>query len=135
MFFDPSKTRQIAKIRDMGVSKTFQHTHIKIEMPNPSPEPSASFNAPNLNLQDVNVLQTFKNQDRGKKILEPSCIEVQLHIHIKSRYRNPSQKVTVSQHPKSRLKGHGFSLHLQKSRQKVNILDRCVSQTCDHIQI
>ena len=40
--FAPSKSRWRAEIQIMGISKTSDHTQIKIKMPNPSQEPSAS---------------------------------------------------------------------------------------------
>ena len=44
----------------MGVSKTSDHIQIKIKMPNPSQEPPASSKAPNEELEDMDVLCTFK---------------------------------------------------------------------------
>ena len=56
---------------DCGVSKTSYHIQIKIKMPSPSLEPPASFEAPNEDLNDMDVLCTFKikieshNSDHG----------------------------------------------------------------------
>ena len=44
----------------MTVSKTTDHTQIKIEMPNPNQEPPVSSKAPNEDLKDMDVLFTFK---------------------------------------------------------------------------
>ena len=47
MFFASSKSRDGAKIWNIGVPKTSDHIQIKIKMPNPSQEPPASSKAPN----------------------------------------------------------------------------------------
>ena len=60
MFLATSKSRQGAKIWDMGVSKTRYHIQIKIKMPNPSYKPTMSSSAPNYDLEILNVLWTFK---------------------------------------------------------------------------
>ena len=60
MFFAPSKSRQRAKIRIMGVSKTSDHIQIKIKMPNPSQESPVSSKAPNQDLNGIDVLCSFK---------------------------------------------------------------------------
>merc|ERR1712082_373843 len=60
MFFAPSKSRESAKIRNMGVPKTSDHIQINIRMPNPSLEPPASSKAPDQDLKDMDVLCTFK---------------------------------------------------------------------------
>ena len=44
----------------MGVSKTSDHIYIKIKMQNPSLKPLAPMKAPNQDLEDVDVLCTFK---------------------------------------------------------------------------
>ena len=44
----------------MGVSKTSDHTQIKIKMPNPNQELAASSQAPNQDLMDMDVLGTFR---------------------------------------------------------------------------
>ena len=44
----------------MGVSKTSDHIQIKIKMSNCSEEPSASSKVPNQDLNDMDVLFTFK---------------------------------------------------------------------------
>ena len=60
MVFAPSKSRYRTKIWNMGVSKTSDHIQIKIKMSNPSEEPSASSKVPNQDLNDMDVLFTFK---------------------------------------------------------------------------
>merc|ERR1711954_441966 len=52
--------RERAKIQIMGKSKTSDHIQIKIKMPNPNQEPPASSQAQNDDLQDMDVLCTFK---------------------------------------------------------------------------
>ena len=55
----------------MGIPKTSDHIQIKIKMPNLSQEPPASSKAPNEELNDMDVLYTFKikieskNSDHG----------------------------------------------------------------------
>ena len=59
------------KIRIMGISKTSDYIQNKIKMPNPIQEPQASSKAPNEDLNDMDVLCTFKikiespNSDHG----------------------------------------------------------------------
>ena len=65
MFFAPSKSRNRAKIRIMGLSKTSDHIQINIKMPNPSQEPPASSKAPNGDLKDIDVLCTLKIKIEG----------------------------------------------------------------------
>ena len=48
------------KIQIIGVSKTSDHIKIFIKMANPSQEPPVSFKAPNEDLNDMDVLCTFK---------------------------------------------------------------------------
>ena len=43
----------------MGVSKTSGHIQIKIKWPNPIQEHPASFEAPNQDLEDRDILRTF----------------------------------------------------------------------------
>ena len=45
---------------DRGFSQTSGHIQIKIKKPNPSQEPQASSKAPNDDLNDMDVLCTFK---------------------------------------------------------------------------
>ena len=60
MFFAPSKSRQRAKVQNMGVAKTNDQIQIKIKMPNPSQEPPASSKPLSQDLEDMDVLCTFK---------------------------------------------------------------------------
>ena len=66
MFFEPSKSREIAKTWNMGISKNTDHIQIMIMMPNPSQEPPASSKAPNEDLNDMEVLCTFKTRIEPK---------------------------------------------------------------------
>ena len=97
------KQDKITKIRDMGVLETFQHTHIRIEMPNPGQGPSTSFNAPKYELKGCTWSLDLQNQDRTKKILEPSGVEVQLNIRIKIKIPK-SQSESYSIPKKSQIK-------------------------------
>ena len=60
MYFAPSKSRQKAKMKSMHVPKNSDHIKINIRMPNPSQELPASSKAPNEELEDMDVLCTFK---------------------------------------------------------------------------
>ena len=46
------KSKWTPKIRNMCISKTSDHSQIKIKIPNPSQEPPASSKAPNEDLKD-----------------------------------------------------------------------------------
>ena len=116
------------------ISTSNDHIQIKIKMPNPSHEhqaqskvhiqskikiknsnqkPPASSNAPNEDLKDMDVLCTFKikiesyNSDHG-------CI--QDHWPYPNQDQDAklqSGNSSILQSPRSGLKGHGCSLHLQ----------------------
>ena len=60
MFFAPSKSGQRVKIWIISVSKTSYHIQIYTYIPNPSQELPASSKAPNEELEDMDVLCTFK---------------------------------------------------------------------------
>ena len=60
MFFVPSKSRQTAKIWNIGVSKTSDHIQIIVEMMNPTQEPPKTTQAQIQNFKDIDVLSTFK---------------------------------------------------------------------------
>ena len=101
------------KIQNMGVSKTSDYIHIKIMIQNHSQEPPASFKAPNQDLKDMGVLCTLKIK------IESQNSE---HGYIKDQRSYPNQDQdskpqsgtsSILQSPKSGLKGHGCSLHLQ----------------------
>ena len=68
MFFAPSKSRERVKIWIRVVMKTSDHIHIKIKIPNPSQEPPGSFKGPNQDLQDNDVLCTFKIKVESQNI-------------------------------------------------------------------
>ena len=61
----------------MGVSKTNDHIKIDNKMSNPIREPSASSEAPNEDLKDVDVLFTFKIKIESKN-LDHGFIKLQL---------------------------------------------------------
>ena len=86
MFFAPSKSRQRAKIPNMGVPKTSDHTQINIGIENPSQDPSASSKAPNQELKDMDVLCTFKIQIKSQKMGVPKTSD---HIAIKIKIPHP----------------------------------------------
>ena len=71
MFFASSKSRERAKLWNMGITKASDHNIIKIKMPNPSQQPPASSKSPYEDLKDMDVLCTFKikieskNSDHG----------------------------------------------------------------------
>ena len=97
-------------------SKTSEH--IQIKMLTPSHEPPASFKAPNEDLQDMDLLCTFKIK------IESLHSD---HGYIKNQWPNPNlyepaktQKGTSSvlQSPKWGLEGHGCSLHLQNQNRE-----------------
>ena len=75
MFFAPTKSRQRAKIINVGVSKTTDHIQTKIKMPNPSQKPPASQRAKIW----INIIS--KTSD---------------HIKIKIKMPNPSQEPPAS---------------------------------------
>ena len=58
----PKKSRYIAKIWIMGVSKTRDHMQIKIKMPNPFQEPPVSYKDQNEDSKDRDVLCTLKTK-------------------------------------------------------------------------
>ena len=64
-------------IWNMGVSKTSDYIQIKIKMPNSSKEPPASSKAPNHDLNDMDVLCTFKIKIESQN-LDHGCIKAQV---------------------------------------------------------
>ena len=112
MFFAPSKSRQRAKIWIMGISKTSEHIQIKIKMPNPSQEPPASPKDPNEDSKDIDVLCTFKIKIEPKlgSLIYKRPVTI---FELRSRCHSQLGTSSVLQRPKSGLKGHGCSLHLQ----------------------
>ena len=91
MFSAPSKSRESAKIWDLGTPKTSNHIQTKIKMSNPSQETPASSKTPNQDLKDMNVLCTFK-------------VKTSDHIQIKIKMSN------LSQGPPASSKTHGEDL-------------------------
>ena len=65
-----------SKIWIMGVSKTSDHTQIKIKMPNPSQEPPVFSKVQNKNLKDIGVLCAFKIKKKIQ-IWNHGCIKDQ----------------------------------------------------------
>ena len=61
----------------MGVSKTSDHTQIKIKMLNPSQEPQAPTKAPNQDLKDMDILCNFKIKVESQD-LDYGCIKEHL---------------------------------------------------------
>ena len=118
----------------MGVSKSSDYNQIKIKVPNPSQEPPASSKAPNEDLNDMDVLCTFK-------IKVDSLSLDQVYIKDQRPYPNQDQDAkpqsgtsNVLQSPKGGLKGHRCSMYLQnQDRAKIQNID--ISKTTDHIQI
>ena len=113
MFFAPAKSIKRAKIKIIVVSKTIDNIRIKIKTPNPWQKPPASSKASNEDLEDMDVLCTFKikkehsNWDHG-------CIKDQWPYPNQDQDAKPqSGTSSILQSPKWGLKGHGCSLHLQ----------------------
>ena len=91
---------------------TDDNIQIKVKMPNLSQEYPASSKAPNQNLKDMDVLCTFKIKIEPKfsiwvyqRPLTRSKSIAGCQTPVRNLQRPPS--------PKSGLKGHGCSLHLQ----------------------
>ena len=95
MFFAPSKSRQRAKTQNMVVSKVNDHIKIKIKMPNPSQEPPAHTESLNQDIQDMDVLCTFKIKIETQTwIMDVS--KTNSNIKIQIEMPNPSQEPPVS---------------------------------------
>ena len=60
MFFEVSKPTERDKILDIGVSKTGDNIKNTIKIPNLSQEPPVSSKAKNQDLNEKDVLRTFK---------------------------------------------------------------------------
>ena len=76
MFFVLSKSRQKAKMWNMGVPNNTDHIRIMIKMTNPSQEPPESSKAPNENLKDMNILCTLKTKVESQNF-DHGCINDQ----------------------------------------------------------
>ena len=72
----------------MVVSKTSDYIQIKIKMPKPSQEPPASSKTPNQELEDMDVLCTFKI--KIVKIWNMDVSKTSYHIKIQIKDPNPS---------------------------------------------
>ena len=126
MFSAPSKSRQIPKIRYMGVSENSAHIKIKIKMPNLSQEPPASSEAPSLELEDMVVLCIFKIQV-GSHNSENGRIQDQQPYKNQYQDAKPqSGTSSVTYGSISRLRGHGFCLHLKIKTESRNLKQGCI---------
>ena len=97
----------------MGVSKTSDHIQIKIKIPNLSLEPPASSKAPNKDLNDMDVLCTFKIKIESH-YSEKETNKDQWQLLNQDQDSKPQSRTSrILQSPKSGLKGHGWSLHLK----------------------
>ena len=97
----------------MSLSKTSDHIQIKIKMPNPSQEPPGSSKTPNLDLEDILVLCTIKIRIDCQN-LDHECSKDSWPYTNQDKDAKPKSGTSmVLQIPKSGLKGHGSSLHLQ----------------------
>merc|ERR1711954_594050 len=113
MFFAHSKSREIAKIRIIGVPKTSDHIQMKIKMPHPCQEPPASSKAPNENLKDMGVLCTFKIKIESQNSDHWYIKDHQPYPNTDQDAKLQSVASSILQSPKLGLEGHGCSLHLQ----------------------
>ena len=83
-----------------------------IKMPNPNQEPPASSKAANQDLNDMDLLCTFKIKMESQNL--------QLgYVKDQRLYPNQDQN-SKSLIPKSGLKGHGCALHLQNKDREQN---------------
>ena len=93
---------------EIGCVIPSDHIQFKIKIPSSSQEPPASSKALNEDLKDMDVLCTFKIK------IESQNMD---HVRIKDKwpYWNKEKIANLGreQSPKSGLKGHGCSLHLQ----------------------
>ena len=103
-------------------------------MPNPSQEPPAFSKAPNEDLKDMDVLCTFIIRIESQN-LDHACIK------DKGPYPNQDKNAklksgtsSILKSPKSGLKGHGCSLHLQ-NHHSGKIWNMGVSMTSNYIHI
>ena len=75
----------------MGVPKITDHIKIKIKIPNTSQEPPVASKAPNEDLEDTDVLCTFKYKIENLN-LEHWCIKEQYNAKIQIKMPIPSQE-------------------------------------------
>ena len=98
----------------MGVPKTSDHIWIKIKMPNLTQEPLTSSTAPN------DVLCTFKIKIESQN-LDHRYIKDHWHYPNHDQYpKHQSGSSSILQSPKTGLKEHGCSLHLQHKDREPN---------------
>ena len=113
MFFPPSKLRQRAKIQSNGVLDTSDHIKIKIKVPNPSQAPPGSFKATYEDLEDMDVLSTFKVKIESQ-ILNHGYRNDQWPYPNQDEDTTPQSGTSaILKIPKWGLKGYGCSLNLQ----------------------
>ena len=99
--------------RNISVSNTSDHIQINIKMPNPSQEPPASPKAPNKDLKNMDVPCTFKIKLESPN-LEHECIKDKWLYPNRDQDAKPkSGTSSILKSPKSGLKRHGCSLHLE----------------------
>ena len=91
MFLAPSKSRQIAKIQSMGVTKSRNNIQIKIMMTNPTQEHPESFKAQNQDFKDMMFFAPSRARQRttNRNIGVPKTSDP---IQIKIKRPNPSQE-------------------------------------------
>ena len=122
MFSAPSKSRMSAKILIMGVSKISHRIQIKINIPNPSQERPASSKAQNEDFKGMDILCNFKIMIENQN-LEHGCIKH--HWSYPNQGQDPkpqSGTSSILQIPKSGIKGHGCSLHLQNQDRSLKFI-------------
>ena len=96
----------------MGISKTSEHIQIKIKMPNPSQEPPRPSNASNEDLNNIDVLCTFKINTESQN-LDYRCSKDRWPYPNQDQDAEPqSGTSSFLKSPKWAPKGHGC-LYLQ----------------------
>ena len=108
-----AKTNSHSMLKSKASSKTHDYIKIKIKTPNPKKETPASSKAPNQDLKGIAVLCTIKIKIESKNLE---------HRYIKDQWpysnqdqdpKSQSRTSSILHSPKSVLKEHEFSLHLQ----------------------
>ena len=93
---------------------------IMIKNPSPTQKHPASPKAPNQDLKDMDVLCTFKIKIESQN-LAYGCIKDHWPYSSQDQDAKPqSGTSSILQSPKSGLKGHGCSLHLQNKKESKN---------------
>ena len=93
----------------MDVSKTTDHMFIKIKMPNPSQEVPASSKSPNEDLNNMDVLCTFKIRASIENV---DVLKISDHIQTKILMPTPNQEPPATCKPKKKLKVRDVFAHL-----------------------